>query len=95
MPAKRQVILEGTIYQQRPATYAPLEREDICCVEVECDGLVPVVARGELASQLAALQAQTWVRITGRLVGHQWRNGDRARQRVLEVEAETIEVAHV
>jgi hypothetical protein len=71
------VIVEGRIISDPELTVLPGERGDVCLSEIESGELqLTMIARKANASELAALDVESDVRVVGRLVKQSWNTGE-------------------
>lgn len=84
-------LIRGTILQQPVAVWCQATRQKIARFIVAAgETRVPVVALDLLADEAATLRSGQPVRITGRLVQHEWTTGDGAKHTSLEVETDLL-----
>lgn len=81
----------GRLVDVGPAVFEPLAGTDITRGAVKASGTVlPVVARGNLAGELASLPEGACIEAHGDLVAHHWRTGEGRHRRQIEILAKVI-----
>lgn len=85
--------LRGVTLAQKPVVFLVLKRREFCAVTIDTGAVkVPVSFFDKLAEEIAGVARGSTVRVTGKLIQHEWETGDRQKRACLEVEAETLEV---